>query len=99
MVGSVLRVFPQFEGVADCLQGGGKATSQLFSSLSTIDFQAGLHDLLLTHFKDFFSPDMSKKLDEGSGYRTAYDRSASTPTRSKGVSLVIGINQTDQSTN
>jgi hypothetical protein len=58
----------------------------------------GMTDLLLTHFKDLFGPDTSKKHLRKLLAGLAASR-ATPPIRNVGVSLVIGIDQTDQSTN
>ena len=58
----------------------------------------GMTDLLLTHFKDLFGPDTSKKHLKELLVSLAANR-ATPPIRNVGVSLVIGIDQTDQSTN
>jgi hypothetical protein len=60
----------------------------------------GMTDLLLTHFKNLIGSDTSKKL--GRLLLTSLPKQASraaAPIRNAGVSLVIGIDQTNQSTN
>ena len=60
----------------------------------------GMTDLLLTHFKNLIGSDTSKKLERHL-LASPPERSsrAGAPIRNVGVSLVIGINQTNQSTN
>jgi len=61
----------------------------------------GMTDLLLTHFKNLIGSDTSKKLILGSVLASRFDPAsrAAAPIRNVGVSLVIGIDQTNQSTN
>jgi hypothetical protein len=61
----------------------------------------GMTDLLLTHFKNLIGSDSSKKLMKAAANdATLRLRSlAAAPIRNEGVSLVIGIDQTNQSTN
>ena len=59
----------------------------------------GMTDLLLTHFKNLIGSDTSKKLNEDSELTSLATGLAAIPIRNVGVSLVIGIDQTNQSTN
>ena len=61
----------------------------------------GMTDLLLTHFKNLIGSDTSKKFGVGGVLASplAGTSRAAAPTKNVGVSLVIGIDQTNQSTN
>ena len=60
----------------------------------------GMTDLLLTHFKNLIGSDTSKKhLKWLLASLPKQASRAATPIRNVGVSLVIGIDQTNQSTN
>ena len=60
----------------------------------------GMTDLLLTHFKNLIGSDTSKKLNRRLLAKPLAGQSrAAAPIRNVGVSLVIGIDQTNQSTN
>jgi hypothetical protein len=59
-------------------------------------------DLLLTHFRDLIGLDLPKKLDlrQQLAWPSEPDQAGLTaPSKDIGVSLVIGIDQTDHSTN
>jgi hypothetical protein len=89
-------VSPQFEGVAG-LQPSLSTRIRPTSQPSTLTSQ--LPNLLLTHFKNLIGSDTSKKLIEAAASKSLRTSRAAAPIRNAGVSLVIGIDQTNHSTN